>query len=314
VHPILKPVAFFLTVGVSLCAFSQARPTNRISQAIDDRETVALQGNVRPLLQKATDQGRMDGGTRLQISMSFKRTAAQEADLEKLLAEQQDRSSGNYHKWLTPAQFADRFGVSAADVAQVTQWLQSQGFTVDRVANSRTQIWFSGPVSKIETVFRTEMHNFQLNGEPHFANAMELSVPAALSDVVLGFANLDNFRPRSHVKVRKVETDPALAHFTSSASGLHFVIPADFATIYDISPSFDGTGQKIAVVGQTALFSTGTGGVSPPAAPTDIDAFRSAAGLPARTAANFTQTLVPNSGASVLSTADVDEASIDVEW
>lgn len=320
-HPILRPAAFFLTVGVSLCAFSQIRPADRIAQTIDDRETVVLQGNVRPLLRNATDQGRMDGGTRLQISMSFKRTAEQEADLEKLLAEQQDRSSPNYHKWLTPAQFGDRFGISAADLAKVTQWLQSQGFTVDRIANSKTQVWFSGPVSKIETVFRTEMHNFELKGEPHFANATELAVPAALSEVVLGFANLDNFKPKSHLKAHQFSADSVQGHFTSSISGLHFLIPADFATIYDInplyshSPSFDGTGQKIAVVGQTALFSTATGGIATAtAAPTDIDAFRSAAGLPARTASNFTLTAVPATGTPVLSTGDIDEASIDVEW
>ena len=320
-HPILRPIAFLLTVGVSLCAFSQTKPVNRISQAIDERETVVLQGNVRPFLRSATDQGRMDGGARLQISMSFKRTAEQEADLEKLLAEQQDPSSPNYHKWLTPTQFGDRFGISVADMAKVTQWLQSQGFTVDRIANSRTQVWFSGPVSKIETVFRTEMHNFELKGEAHFANATELAVPAALSDVVLGFANLDNFRPKSHVKVRRVSADSMQGHFTSNLTGTHFLIPPDFATIYDInplyshSPSFDGTGQKLAVVGQTALFSTATGGIATlTAPPTDVDAFRSAAGLPARTASNFTLTLVPSTGTSVLSTADIDEASLDVEW
>ena len=319
-HPILRPVAFLLTVGVSLSAFPQTGPVNRISPAIDERETVVLQGNVRPLLSKATDEGRMDGGTRLQISMSFKKTPEQEAALEKLLAEQQDPHSANYHNWLTPQQFADRFGMSATDIATVTAWLQSQGFRVDRVANSRTQIWFSGPVSKIETVFRTEMHNFQLNGQAHFANTTELSVPAALSDVVLGFANLDNFRPKSHLKRSTPTTDPVLAHFTSNLSGNHFLIPGDFATIYDVnplythSPAFDGTGQRLVVVGQTALFSSASGGISPPGAPTDVDAFRSAAGLPARTASNFTQTLVPSTGTAALSTSDIDEASLDVEW
>jgi len=318
VHPFLKPVAFLLTVGVSLPAFSQARPTNRITQAIDDRETVVLRGNVKPLLQAATDQGRMDGGIPLTISMVFKKTAAQEADLEKLLTELQDPSSPNYHKWLTTEQFADRFGMSPVDLATVTSWLQSQGFRVERIAKSRTQVWFSGQVSKIETVFRTEMHQFQLKGEPHFANATELSIPAALGDVVLGFHNMDDFRPKARVKSHGVPADQLNPHFTSSLSGNHFVIPGDFAKIYDVdalyTSGFDGTGQTIAVMGQTALFSTATGGISPPGAPTDIDAFRSAAGLPARTTANFKQTLVPTSGTAVMSTSDIGEASLDVEW
>ncbi len=313
-HSLLKPVAFLLTLGLSLSAFPQTKAVNRISQAIDERETVVLHGNVRPLLRDAVDQGRMDGGTQLQISMAFKRTTAQEGDLEKLLAEQLDPKSASYHKWLTPEQFADRFGLTQADVRSVTTWLQSQGLKLERVARSRTQIWFTGPVSKIETVFRTEMHNFQLNGEQHFANATELAVPAALSDVVLGFRNLDDFHPKARVVIQKVPDPGVKANFTSSVSGNHFLIPDDFATIYDVKPlytaGFDGTGVTLVVVGQTALVSTTT-----PASPaSDIDAFRAAAGLPARTASNFNITQVPSSGTAVVSTADIGEASLDLEW
>jgi subtilase family serine protease len=318
VHLHVKPAALFPILGFALSAFSQATPSHRIAQRIDDRDTVQLQGNVRPFLERAVDQGGMDGGTRLQISIAFRRTAAQEADLEKLLGEQLDPASVNYHKWLTPEQFADRFGLSPGDVATVTTWLESQGFRVERVARSRTQIWFSGPISTIESVFRTEMHHFQWKGEQHFANATELSVPAALSEVVLGFGNLDDFRPKARVRARKIAADPLEPHFTSNLSGQHFLIPGDFATIYDVNlvytAGLDGTGQKLVVVGQTALFSTGSGGISPPAAPTDIDAFRSAAGLPARTATNFMQQLVPGSGTAAISSNDIDEANIDLQW
>jgi subtilase family serine protease len=318
VHLLVKPAALFLIPGFALSAFSQAIPSSRIAQRIDDRETVQLEGNVRPFLAQAVDQGRMDGGTRLQISIAFRRTAAQEAALEKLLAEQLDPASASYHKWLTPEQFAGRFGLSPGDMARVRTWLESQGFTVERVARSRTQIWFSGPISTIESAFRTEMHHFQWKGEQHFANATELSVPAALSEVVLGFSNLDDFRPKARVRTRKIPADPLEPHFTSNLTGQHSLIPGDFATIYDVNPvytaGFDGTGQKLAVVGQTALFSTGSGGISPPAAPTDIDAFRSAAGLPPRTATNFMQQQVPGSGTAAVSSNDIDEANIDLEW
>ena len=273
-HSLLKPIAFLLTLGLALSAFPQTKAVNRISQAIDERETVVLPETAQPRLRAAVDQGRMDGGFQLQASIAFKRSAAQEADLETLLAEQQDPSSSNYHKWLTPEQYADRFGLSTNDVATTTAWLQAQGFKVERVARSRTQIWFTGPVSKIETVFRTEMHRYQLDGEAHFANGTPLAVPAALSGVVLGFRNLDDFRPKARVVIREVPDTGVKANFTSSVSGNHFLIPDDFATIYDLKPlytaGFDGTGETLVVVGQTALVSTTT-----PASPaSDIDAFR----------------------------------------
>jgi subtilase family serine protease len=306
VHSRLKPAAFFLILGLALSASSQTA-TNRITQAIDDRETRQLRGNVHPQLQHATDQGRMDGGLKMEgVSLVFKRTAAQEAAVEKLLAEQQNTSSPNYHKWLTPEQYADRFGLSNADVARVVAWLQAEGFTVNRVARGRTQVWFTGSVSQIETVFRTEMHRYTVKGEPHFANAVEPAVPAALAELVLGVHNLSDFRPRARSHVRKISAEEVKSNFTSSVSGSHFVAPDDFATIYDVkalyTAGFDGTGQRIAVAGQSAINTT------------DIDAFRSAAGLPARTAANFTQTLVPNSGTSTVFTGDVGESSLDLEW
>jgi pseudomonalisin len=307
VSSFLKPAALFFTLGIALSAFSQVKVSNRITQAIDDRETAQLRGTLHPLLQHATDQGRMDGGIQLEsVSLTFKRTAAQEAAVEKLLAEQQDPKSANYHKWLTPEQYADRFGLSTADLNKVVSWLQSEGFTVNRVARGRTQVWFTGSVSQIETVFRTEMHRYIVGGENHFVHSTELAVPAALADVVLGVHGLSDFRPRARAHIRKLSPEEVKANFTSNVTGDHFVAPDDFATIYDVkalyTAGFDGTGVRIAVAGQSAINTS------------DIDAFRSASGLPARTASNFTVTLVPNSGTSTVLTGDVGESSLDLEW
>src|ERR1700752_4138592 len=65
VHFLLKPAGLLLTLGIALRAFSQAKVPNRITQAIDDRETTQLPGRVHPLLRHAADQGRMDGGIQL---------------------------------------------------------------------------------------------------------------------------------------------------------------------------------------------------------------------------------------------------------
>jgi subtilase family serine protease len=297
----VKPFVFFLTLSVALSAFSQTKAANRITQAIDDRDTIALRGNVHPLLQKATDQGRMDGGTRLEgVSLVFKRTAEQEAAVGKLLADQQNPSSPSYHEWLTPEQYADRFGLSQADLDKVTSWLQSQGFTVNRTARGRTQVWFSGTVSQIETVFRTEMHRYTVRGEAHFANSVEPSVPRALADVVLGVHSLNNFRPKARAQVRKVSAEDVKPNFNTAAP--HFLAPNDWAKIYNAPAGLDGTGQSIAIAGQSEVNNV------------DIDAFRAASGLPPRTAGNFIRRLVPTSGTATVVPGDVGESSIDLEW
>lgn len=308
-HSILKPaVFFFLTLGIAVSAFPQTQAASRITQAIDDRNTTQLQGNVHAFLQHYTDQGRLDGGTKLQgVSLIFKRTAAQDAAIEKLLAEQQDPASANYHKWLTPEEYADRFGLGTQDVAKVVAWLQSEGFTVDRVARGRTEVFFSGTVSQIETVFRTEMHSYLVKGEQHYANSVEPAVPASLAGVVAGLQHLDNFVPKSHVKMLK---DKWRGNF--SFGGQLVVAPADFKTIYHVPSSVTGTGQSIVVVGQSNLFTTGSGAST---AYPDIDAFRTEFGLPARTSANFANPpiLVGTTNPGVVS-GDVDESNLDLEW
>ena len=61
----------------------------------------------------------------------LKRSPEQQAALEKLLAEQQDKSSPNYHKWLSPDEFGQQFGASDQDIQKITSWLQSHGFQVN---------------------------------------------------------------------------------------------------------------------------------------------------------------------------------------
>ncbi|HEY4053284.1 MAG TPA: S53 family peptidase, partial [Terriglobales bacterium] len=215
----------------------------------------------------------------------------QQADMDLLLHQQQDRTSANYHKWLTPEQYAARFGMTAADLAKVTAWLQSQGLAVDGISRSRNEISFSGSVGQIEYGLKTEIHNYSINGEQHFANATDLAFPAAFSSQVLGVRGLDDFRPKPRIH--------PVPRFTSNISGNHFLIPGDFATIYDLPSQYDGTGQKIAVVGQTAISNT------------DIDAFRAAAGL---AKSDPTIVVVSGTGTPVVSSGDETEADLDLEW
>jgi len=270
---------------------------DRITGAIDSGTVIRLKGNVHGLARRDFDLGRVNGGEPMSgVSLVFKPSATQQAALDKLLKEQQERSSPNYHKWLTPAQFADRFGMSKNDVNKVTGWLQSQGFTVTRVANSRNQVFFEGTVAQVEAVFHTEIHNYVHGGQVHFANATEPSVPMALSGLTIGLQHLHNFQPKPRARVR------AVPHLTSYITGNHFLTPADVATIYDVQAfgSVDGTGQKIAIIGQSAVNLT------------DLHNFRTAAGLPAKDPA---MVFVPGTGSSTtICPGDEGESDLDLEW
>src|ERR1700693_5200967 len=74
-------------------------------------------------------------------------------DLAKLLADQQDPSSPQYHRWLTPDAFTSRFGPTDADLARVTRWLKKKGFTVNSADASTREVSFTGTVAQAQNVF-----------------------------------------------------------------------------------------------------------------------------------------------------------------
>jgi hypothetical protein len=301
-------------------AYAQQPQPRRIVRPVSDAEIVRLPGTMHPRIVNATDKGAVSPSMPLQrMMMVFSPSSEQQAALNQLLIEQQDPGSPNYHKWLTPEEFADRFGLAQSDIDQISAWLTAQGFTVDEVARGRNWIAFSGIAAQVAAAFRAPIHNYIVNGKTHFAASADISVPAAFSGVVSGVTGLHDFSPQP----RNVTPHPRL---TSSISGNHFMVPGDFATIYSLpsytngvpctgvtTPCLDGTGQSIAIMGQTDLSTdsnpgrNGTPGAN--GQQYDIVTFRNLAGLPA-----VNLQIVVNGTDPGLQTSDVDEANLDVEW
>lgn len=278
-------------------------PAARITTEIDSLKRVAVPGTHQPRARAENDAGRVPSGKELHgINLVFSRTSAQEADLQSLIAAQQNPASPLYHKWLTPDEFAARFGVADSDITKVESWLNDQGFSVEGVSRSKNRITFSGTVGQVDDAFGTELHYYKIKGQLHFAPSADIGIPAALSSLVKTITNLSSFRPRPHVRFRGPV--PVLnPKFTSSQSGDHFLTPKDVATIYDINSAYNagytGAGQSIAVVGQSAIELS------------DIENFQRAAGL---TVKDPTLVLVPGSGTSTFSTGDEAESDLDVEY
>jgi uncharacterized protein (TIGR03437 family) len=245
---------------------------------------------VHPLAQARYDRGPVEGTFRLgYIQMTFQQTPAQRADLDQLLAAQRDPASPDYHVWLTPEQYADRFGLSSTDLARITGWLRSAGFTIEYTARGRDWIAFSGTAARVEAAFHTSVHRYEIEGQTHFAVATEPSIPSDLKPLVATLLGLNDFHPKRMVR-------PA----NTSTSG-NSLAPGDLATIYDINRLYtqgvDGSGQKIAIVGQTQVDVA------------DVQQFRSNYGLGS---ANIK--LVLSGTDPGVSPDDLVEADLDLEW
>ena len=276
------------------CGLLAAAPVDRIS-TIDRGQTATLKNQVHPAAIASNDRGNVDPAMPMDHMMLIVRpSAVQEADLEQLLADQQNPSSQNYRKWLTPEEFAGRFGLSPGDNSKVVAWLKGEGFTVNDIARGRNWVAFSGTAGQVSRSLHTSIHYFEVNGEKHFANITDPQVPAALAGIAGGIHGLHDFNP----KRMKARTSPAPAPDYTSSTGSHILTPEDYATIYDITPlyksGFDGSGQAIAVI-ETGVVSLD-----------DYHLFRNTFGLPSND-----PILVPWSSP----TYSIDgEGTLDVEW
>jgi len=282
-----------ISCAVTLVVLSplSAQPS-RIVRRVDASRTVALPGHLHPLADSHSDQGRLNTGDRLgPVTVIFRKTPEQQAELDRLLREQQNPVSPEYHRWLTPEQYAERFGLNADDTSKVAAWLRSQGLSIESVARSRTWIAFSGEVGRIESALGTQIHRYLLTHKAHFAPAVEPRVPEALEPVIAAIDGLDDFESRAR---RERPAD----NLTNGRYGLG---PGDWATIYDVGPLYnsgiDGTGQKIVVAGRTNL------DVS------DIQTFRSHFGL----SKNDPEMILFGPDPGTVS-GDVGEATLDVAW
>src|ERR1035438_5207521 len=137
-------------------------------------------------------------------------------------------ASPNYHNWLTPEAYAERFGASAPDLDKIAAWVRSQGFTVQYTARGRDFISFSGTASQVRTALHTEIHRYRVGADTHFANATDLSLPAAVDGILAGVLGLHDFLPKAPLK-------RSLPNYTAS-DGSHWLLPDDLATIYNLVP------------------------------------------------------------------------------
>ena len=124
---------------------SGAYPQPRITQQIDPRAYVTLTGNTRPEAQRSQlswpGLGHLPDGPHSPVSAAL---SGARAAVDKYINQLNDRNSPNFHKWLTPEEFGEKFGVADEDIQQVTNWLQSQGFQINQVYPNRMVIDFSG--------------------------------------------------------------------------------------------------------------------------------------------------------------------------
>ncbi|HEY2149026.1 MAG TPA: S53 family peptidase, partial [Pirellulales bacterium] len=286
---------FFLITGLALIV-AVARPA-----AAGDRLAI-LQDNHPD--EAAEIVGETAASPSQPLAMHLTMALRNRAELTRLLADQQDPASPEYHRWLTPAEFTKRFGPSDADLARVTQWLKKKGFSVKSADPSTREVSFTGTVSHAQSVFAVKI-GATADGRL-YSNTDDPAVPADLAPLIESIHGLDNLlhsKPLAHRVPRRDLSAGSPASVVNSA-GPAFG-PPDIYTFYNETPllhqNIDGRNTGcIAVIEDS--------NIDAPAA----DAFNTQFGLPALSPANFK--VVFADGTDPGQNADETETMLDVNY
>ena len=249
-------------VGPSHWAVGQSSQTIAEGAAL-----VRLPGHVSRLARPEYDMGEAAASLRMSgLQLILAKTAAQEEALKKLVADQQNPRSPQYHHWLTPKEFGARFGASDATVNALSVWLESQGLKVGTIPAGRDYLPFSGTKTQVELTFGTPIHAFSIKGEQHYSNIADPSIPASFKGVIAAIRGLNDFHPRPGVRVHQATPTSAAAPQPDVYEGQigsygyltpGFVGPGDAANIYDLSPLYasniTGKGVTVGVVAQSDI-------------------------------------------------------------
>ena len=226
---------------VAATAAAIATPITASSSAGADG-LFALTQNVLPGLANAADLGAAAPGTSLDLVVTLSRPDP--SGEKALIAAEHDPASPQYRKFLTPAQFAARFGVATTQRDAVGSFLTGGGLTIDTVSAAGDVYSVHGPAAQVGALLHTSIRRYSIGGEAFVANTSAPVFPAGL-----GITNITGLNTLQHYSV------PAkLRH----AQGLCLpLLPCiggtthqDLWSVYQQPAAHTGAGQQLAIFGE----------------------------------------------------------------
>jgi subtilase family serine protease len=224
-----------------------------------------LPGHVPAAVAKLAAYGTLPPANRLNLAIGLPLRDAR--GLDDFLSAVYDPASPHYRQYLTPEQFTEKFGPTAADYAAVTAFALRQNLTVTATHSNRLLLDVSGSVADIQRAFHITLRTYHHPTEARdfYAPDADPSVDASLpiSDIS-GLNNYSLPRPKSlHIKpATLLNAVPK----SGSGSGGNY-LGKDFRAAYLPGVTLTGTGQMVGLFEFDGYY------------PSDIAAYESVAGL-----------------------------------
>lgn len=195
---------------------------------------------------KSAPLGRMAGTNQLTLALSLPLREA--AALTNLLREIYDPTSPQFHRYLTPAEFAERFGPTPADYAKVLQFAHTNGFKVVATHPNRLVLEVTARSADTERAFHVRLNSFKHPRESRnfFAPDADPTVDVALP--ILRVSGLDNYAlPQPRSKLMPATARPSINPRGGSGPSGRF-IGNDFRQAYVPGTTLTGAGQSVGLL------------------------------------------------------------------
>lgn len=223
-----------------------------------------------------------------------------DAELDALLGELNEHGSANYHRYLTPAEFKERFAPTDDQVKAVVAHLRANGFRNISVSANNKLVSAEANVAGVHGAFNVSMKRFDYRGRPVYGNDAPAQVPSELGgavDAVLGLQNAEV----PHRLIHRLLPPSALiedhSRSTQASAGQQVAHdPTDFAKIYGASTLPAATNTTVGIITWGDMSQTIA----------DLNQFTQRAGLPTVDTA-----VVPGSAGTLADDGDPAEWDLD---
>ena len=167
-----------LALGLALSAASASHAAGSMLAVHSDRPSLIDLGLAKPT-------GDVDSTRRIALTLTF--PLSNKADLDQFVQDVATPGSSRYGCYLTPAEFAARYGASQIAYNSVVAWAKSNGLTVTKTSLSRQSLALSGTAAQVQLAFGVKLNNYvDATGKAFYSAATEPQMPAALAGFVHG--------------------------------------------------------------------------------------------------------------------------------
>jgi subtilase family serine protease len=205
----IHKVATLLVIFTLAAGFGFSRPVNA---------QVAADSTSR-MLANAENLGAEDLSKPITVTVWLKHH--NQAAFDELVREMYDKSSPNYHHFLTLEQYHANFAPTAREAAAVRDFLTARNLTISSADKNNHYISAQGRIADVQEAFKVQINRFKINGEIHRANLTEPAIEGPAATVVAAVQGLNDLRYESYAR-RPINPDtggPARGVPLKSAGG-----------------------------------------------------------------------------------------------